>query len=248
MKSAPVLLVPAYNESHRFSAEYFLNLQKLCSNLKIIFINDGSTDTTLSVLHATTRIVPDSLVINLEKNVGKANAIREGFLLALEIFPESIWVGFVDADGSFLIEEIANTIAMIEDAADDFDAVFTKRKVSFEQGSNQKILRIAASNLVFKFLVLGWGQHPDDIQSGFKFFRISEALTFVLASKFKTGWFFEWEIIIRLRSRKVLLRTLQVPVKFSHQENSHIDFRRYPRILSEVLFIKLQQIKSIVLN
>ena len=245
MKSSPILLVPAYNESHRFSPKYFLNLKILCPSLIIVFINDGSTDTTLKVLEEATILVPDSMVISLNENVGKANAIREGFLRTLDIFPNSGWIGFVDADGSFLIEEIATTIVLVEEAPDSCDAVFTNREISFERNTKETILRMIAKRLVFRFLILGWRQHPDDTQSGFKFFRITEPLSIALATKFKTGWFFEWELMIRLRSKNVFLNILQIPIKVLHQDDGHIQFRKYPRILYEVLFIKFQQARSL---
>jgi glycosyltransferase involved in cell wall biosynthesis len=210
-----------------------------------VFVNDGSTDATLKVLEAATMLVPDSFVIDLGENVGKANAIREGFLRILEIYPNISWVGFVDADGSFLTEEIASTVSLIAEVPTDCDAIFTNRSVSFKEKTNEKILRIIAKKLVFNFLVLGWRQHPDDTQSGFKFFRITEALIIALATKFKTGWFFEWELLIRLRSKNSFLNILEVPIKVLHQGDGHIQLKKYPQILFEVLFIKLQQVKSI---
>ena len=245
MKNFPVLLVPAYNETHRFSKEYFLNLRSICSDLVIVFVNDGSTDATLKVLEATTKLVPDSFVIDLDEHVGKANAIREGFLRILEIYPNISWVGFVDADGSFLAEEIASTISLIAEAPTDCDAIFTNRRVSFEKKTNERILRIIAKKIVFTFLVLGWRQHPNDTQSGFKFFRITEALTIALATKFKTSWFFEWELLIRLRSKNSFLNILEVPIRVLHQGDGHIQLAKYPQIFFEILFIKLQQIRSV---
>lgn len=89
------VLIPAYNEER--------NIYQVISVLKkssyideIICINDGSTDQTFKILKAISKI----RVINLQKNLGKANAIAQGLKKA-----KGEIVVFIDGDIKDLKED-----------------------------------------------------------------------------------------------------------------------------------------------
>ena len=121
MKHFPVLLVPAYNESERFSLNYFASIKNIRKDLRLIFIDDGSSDSTFELLKAATQVIDDSLVWGLDRNLGKANAIREGFFRARAMYPNCEWIGFLDADGSFYVEDVFSMISLIDDVQGDVD-------------------------------------------------------------------------------------------------------------------------------
>lgn len=246
LKRPIILVVPAYNEGRRFKTDYFLRIRNLSENLVIIFIDDGSADSTSSLLDAATKVVSDSLVLTLDRNHGKANAIREGFIRAMEMYPTTEWIGFLDADESFFIDDIDSVLSSCNKAKSVVDAIFTIRKVVSKERFSQVVQRQVARHMVFSFLVLGWGQHPDDTQSGFKFFRTSKPFMVAIKDKFETHWFFEWELLIRLRSMNSWPNILQIPVNYAHQEYGNIRVSNYPQIFSELLFIKSKQIKLII--
>jgi glycosyltransferase involved in cell wall biosynthesis len=68
------ILVPAYNEE-RTIASIMEMLALKCADAQIIYINDGSKDRTLDILHAHAR--PTDLVLT-KPNGGKGSAIRMG--------------------------------------------------------------------------------------------------------------------------------------------------------------------------
>lgn len=75
------ILVPCYNEGK--TIEYTcLNLMRLkYPNYYVIFINDGSTDNTSELIDKYTSLVPYFSKLDLDKNLGKANALNKGLEL-----------------------------------------------------------------------------------------------------------------------------------------------------------------------
>jgi dolichyl-phosphate beta-glucosyltransferase len=246
VNSFPVLLIPAFNESLRFSESYFRELSVLNDNLRLIFIDDGSTDSTLSLLEQTSQFIENSEVMYLRENVGKANAVRLGFLKARELYPNCSWIGFLDSDGSFYPDDVTAIISLIPELDSDVDAIFTCRKIVLDEHLFQIFQRRIARNVIFKFLILGWGEHLEDVQSGFKFFRNTDSMFRALDSEFVTRWFFEWEILIRLKSFNSILRIYHYPLKILHKRDGNIRFSNYPHILLEVITIKFLQIRELV--
>ena len=78
--------MPCYNEEFRLNVtafSEFLVLNK--DNYNILFVNDGSTDGTLTVLSKIVSYFPDNCFIyDLKKNRGKAEAVRQGVNVAAE--------------------------------------------------------------------------------------------------------------------------------------------------------------------
>jgi len=92
-----IVVVPCYNEADRLPINQFMARHGDGHDKKIIFVNDGSTDSTLQVLESLRARAPGRFYIhNLTKNVGKAEATRAGLLLAFQENPD--YVGFWDAD------------------------------------------------------------------------------------------------------------------------------------------------------
>jgi len=75
------LIVPVYNEADAidtFLAQLGARLHVPNSRLDIIFVNDGSTDATLSVLLEVAAKRDDVTVVNLSRNFGKEAAMTAG--------------------------------------------------------------------------------------------------------------------------------------------------------------------------
>ena len=83
MKKQVTILVPCYNEEKCIHMLY----SKLVSiislheqyNWELLFVNDGSTDNTLSVIEGLNAGDPRVAYIDLSRNFGKENAMLAGF-------------------------------------------------------------------------------------------------------------------------------------------------------------------------
>ena len=78
------IIIPVYNESESILhfIEELSGLYRNSSDTEIIFVNDGSTDDTLSILKASMNNLPNSRIINLYRNYGKSIALQAGFDVA----------------------------------------------------------------------------------------------------------------------------------------------------------------------
>jgi dolichyl-phosphate beta-glucosyltransferase len=188
-----VVVVPCFNEERRLREDDFLALAG--SGLRLLFVDDGSTDRTRDRLRALAGRGDGTIdLLALETNRGKGEAVRLGLLRALEGGPDT--VGYVDADLSTPTEEILRLRAELDE-----------RRVAVVMGSRVRLLgtRIdrhagrhylgrvfaTAASLILRLPVY-------DTQCGAKFFRASETLRQALDRPFRSRWAFDVELIGRL--------------------------------------------------
>ena len=76
------ILVPCYNEADCATETLGAALAQQYPDFEVIAINDGSSDDTAAILNQLAGENPRLRVIHLDKNLGKANALRMGALAA----------------------------------------------------------------------------------------------------------------------------------------------------------------------
>ncbi|MCB0225288.1 MAG: glycosyltransferase [Anaerolineae bacterium] len=94
--SSVLLLVPVRNEANTLP-DLLPALDRLdypVAQLTLVFINDGSTDTSEAILQSWTATRPNWHVLSLQQNRGKANALNR----ALSQFPQGEIIAIFDAD------------------------------------------------------------------------------------------------------------------------------------------------------
>ena len=69
-RSHTYMVVPVFNEESRFDLSYWKNMMQI-KNTTWIFIDDGSTDNTLSMLSKVTHKT-NSIVLSNHLNIGKS--------------------------------------------------------------------------------------------------------------------------------------------------------------------------------
>ncbi len=198
------LVVPCYNEAARLRADAFLDFLGAPPQMRLRLVDDGSQDGTCALLEEMRARRPGSVaVLRLERNQGKAEAVRQGMLAALEgsLFPgEGIQlVGFWDADLSTPLDSLPL-----------FMEAFAQRPACrLVMGSRIRLLgrRIVRRPLrhylgrVFSTAAsLAIGLPVYDTQCGAKLFRADQELRSVLSTPFSDSWLFDVEILDRFRS------------------------------------------------
>ena len=109
-----IICVPCYNESKRLDKEAFISAVNEHSDIAFLFVNDGSKDNTLDVLNELAEKHANLQVLNLEKNVGKAEAVRLGILQALQSPQSPHYVGFYDADMATPLTDLYEMVKQIK--------------------------------------------------------------------------------------------------------------------------------------
>jgi len=93
--------------------------------VRLLFVDDGSTDRTPAIVDGMKSSVPDSVdVIHLQANQGKAEAVREGILAGLRLRPDL--VGFWDADLSTPLSAVDDFLVLAAKRPD-FDIILGSR-------------------------------------------------------------------------------------------------------------------------
>ncbi|WP_425476984.1 poly-beta-1,6-N-acetyl-D-glucosamine synthase [Novilysobacter arseniciresistens] len=94
------ILVPCHNEGENVEETIAALLAQRYPDFEIVAINDGSTDDTGARLDALARSHPQVRAVHLDRNLGKANALRMGALASRSEY-------LVCIDGDALLDEYA---------------------------------------------------------------------------------------------------------------------------------------------
>jgi dolichyl-phosphate beta-glucosyltransferase len=236
-------VVPFFNETSRWSPEYWNSLQY--KNIFLFFVDDGSTDYTVDLL-AT---VSHAHLIKLEKNIGKAEAVRFGIYTALNSGRNFQVVGFLDADGAF---EASEVIGIIEDApyifAKGFQAIWASRVKLSGRSISRTNLRHLIGRIIAAFFSTSFGDFPYDSQCGFKLYRVDDRMKKSFLYESQTRWFFELEHLANygVQNRR-LLKIWEVPLmSWADIKGSKIYSTQSIIIIREILLVykKLRSLKS----
>src|SRR5204863_2527967 len=205
-----LLVVPCFNEEKRLDAEAFRAF-----DADFLFVNDGSRDGTLRLLQSLRASDPQRFsILDLERNSGKAEAVRRGILAALDRNPDL--TGFWDADLATPLSEVPGFLEVF-DTRPEIEMVFGARvrllgREISRQASRHYLGRVGAT-LISRTL----GLAVYDTQCGAKLFRASDALRSVFARPFLSRWIFDVEILARfieMQGRDAVARAVyEYPVK-----------------------------------
>ena len=189
-----IIVVPCYNESSRIhEGEYLSALPD--SNFHLLFVNDGSTDATQTKLQKLcSQSAGKASLLSLDKNQGKAEAVRLGLLQALASGAE--YVGYLDADLATPLSEMKRLVSELEQS--ECQAIFGSRVALLGHDIQRKPFRHYLGRIFATAASLILGIPVYDTQCGAKVFQASELLNASLSESFKSRWVFDVEIIGRL--------------------------------------------------
>ena len=242
------IIVPCFNEAGRFNPEYWKEIIADSLFVEWIFVDDGSTDNTFEILSDLSNL-PAVRIMKLESNRGKAEAIRSGFISsqAFGVMENSeiVGVGFIDSDGAFQKYDIINilNLAVAQFTSNheiSYGAIISSRvklggRQIFRSASRHYIGRIIAT-----YLCKNWSTAPYDTQSGFKVFQKTSSLAKSIEKPFRTRWFFDIELFLRLHSYDSnALNVWEEPLNYWKDViGSKIKKREYLLIIIEIVRVR----------
>ena len=153
-------VVPAYNEEESIEKFYKVlsaNLIKLDKDDEIVFVDDGSTDSTLEILKKLASKDKKIRIFSFRKNRGKAEALTVGFQMA-----KGDYIVTLDADLQDRPEEIKNLLAKAKEGFDLVSGWKKNRKDSFTSVIFSKFFNFIMSSF--------WGVHLHDYNCGLKLY------------------------------------------------------------------------------
>jgi glycosyltransferase involved in cell wall biosynthesis len=187
-------VLPCYNEARRLAPEAFYLALRPRPWLRLLFVDDGSTDGTARLL---ARLAADHEridVLTLPANRGKASAVHAGLQRALR--SEADHIGYWDSDLATPLEEL-----------DGMSAEMIRRGAFLVMGARVQMLGRAIHRLHRRHYLgrlfatgasLTVGLPVYDTQCGAKLVRNDAVAREILAPPFVSAWIFDVEILARL--------------------------------------------------
>jgi glycosyltransferase involved in cell wall biosynthesis len=195
------VIIPSYNESENLPDTLARIPRQERPDLRVIVVDDGSSDGTAEVAHRHGADV----VVSHQRNMGLGAALRTGLAAANELDAKA--AVYVDADGEYLPEQIPDLLAPI--IAGEADYVLGSRYLGKRQ--RQRVVRLL-SNLVFTGLLrLASGRRITDGQTGFRAFsRRALACAEIIHD-------YNYAQVLTLDLLKKGMRMREVPITYSRR-------------------------------
>jgi glycosyltransferase involved in cell wall biosynthesis len=189
-KTSRVVVIPCFNEERRLNPVFFVDLVNTHA-CELIFVDDGSTDNTYNVISSLPLAQASFEIIRLDKNRGKANAIRVGLNHALIKGYE--FIGLYDADGAIHPQDMGNAFQIIGGSTD-INVVSGARILLAGNNVSRLNHRRWMGRIIATLVSLIMGLQIYDPQSPCKVYRAS-CLAVISKFNIKTKWFVDAEIL-----------------------------------------------------
>lgn len=216
MVGRTTIVVPCYNEADRLDTFSLLRFANSRPEIGFLFVDDGSRDSTVDHLHLLHDAEPHRMhFLQLRENQGKAEAVRQGMLMALGIAApndEAIQEATIDS-GRFVVDLPESVGFWDADMATPLDAIpefqRTLHRLSPIQmviGSRHRLLgrkiRRSTSRAILGAAFARVASHAigvpiRDTQCGAKLFRVNNFTRQLFAERFMARWIFDVELFAR---------------------------------------------------
>ncbi|WP_394972379.1 glycosyltransferase [uncultured Croceitalea sp.] len=235
-KSCVGVVIPCYNEEERLLSNEFKTFANSNLGYHLCFVNDGSTDNTLKVLHEL-RIGNETniSIYNCKENGGKAEAVRLGInhLIKDQQFN---YVGFLDADLSTDFKDFDDLVKTIENS--EFKIVSGSRIARMGADITKESARKIISMTINKIIQTILGMPFKDTQCGAKIMN-REIAKEMFQKKFVTKWLFDVEVFMRMRKfygkAKARQAICEQPLKrWIHADGSKLSMKDSIKILGQL--------------
>ena len=188
------IIVPCYNESKRLNTEAFVRYAEKNKWVYFIFVNDGSADDTFEIInYMCGSNTEQMLCVDQKINVGKAEAIRQGFLKAIDL--DFYNIGYWDADLATPLNVIDKLCTLLEGKS--VMVVIGARVKLLGYRIERKPLRHYLGRLFATCASHVLGLPIYDTQCGAKIFKNNSVLKKVFSTPFIVKWTFDVEILAR---------------------------------------------------
>lgn len=193
------IVIPCYNEAKRLKVEEFSRFLATIPDIDLCFVNDGSSDGTLSLLEDFSCSAPERiLVVDCAENGGKAEAVRQGMkqLIALDRYQ---WLGFADADLATPLEEMERLARLAGEEGSEM--VMGARLKRMGANIERKLFRHYTGRVFATVVSVLFHLNAYDTQCGAKIFTAGLAES-VFEKPFISRWLFDVEMLLRIKRQR----------------------------------------------
>jgi dolichol-phosphate mannosyltransferase len=184
------VIMPAYNEGQKIKESVIRTHQELSligRDFEIIVANDGSTDRTAEILSQLSSSFPNVKAVNLPRNRGKGEALREGFKQS-----KGELICFLDADLDLPPEQIRLFFEIMK--TEDADVVIGS-KMHPDSRVEYPIHRRIISLIYFTITKILFSLPVRDTQTGLKLFK-REVLELCMPRMLVKAFAYDLELLV----------------------------------------------------
>lgn len=190
------IVIPCYNEAKKFALENYSGFIHDHPEYLFCFVNDGSTDGTADLMMTLDARHANAVTFHLDRNSGKAEAIRAGMRYILNTFHVD-FVAYIDADLSAPLSELKRFVLILE-IEKDLQLIFGSRVLLFGKEIERSSFRHYSGRIVATMISLVLRTPIYDTQCGLKVFRKNMAIC-LFEAPFISKWLFDVELFARIR-------------------------------------------------
>ena len=234
-----IIVIPSYNESKSLRKHSFFSFLENHKNVGVCFVNDGSTDTTLSILKEFEKELSDQIfVYDCKKNLGKAGATLEGIKYCSKNFNYKK-IAYIDAD---LATSLKETYRVSGKLKGELAFVFGSRIKKLGSKIERSSFRFFTGRVIATFISIILDLGVYDTQCGIKVFT-KELSVLVFNKPFISKWLFDVEIffrIIKIYGRKeAITKMREIPLhKWEDKGDSKVKMSYFFKLWLDLLTIK----------
>jgi len=190
------LIIPCYNEESRLSTKDYESFIARNPHFTLFFVDDGSTDQTLrALMQISTQYLDRIVVLPLETNSGKAEAVRRGIEKALSHHSYD-YLGYWDADLATPLSEIYRFEKIIREESP--WVVLGSRVVRAGAHMERIWYRHILGRSFATVVGITTGIPIYDTQCGAKFFK-QDIARLIFNTKFISNYLFDIELFMRIK-------------------------------------------------
>ena len=191
------VIIPCYNEAKRLDVSSFINFLEEGENnsIHLLFVNDGSSDDTIRVINELKGKYRTVEVLDLKKNVGKAEAIRAGINSSHQNGYD--FLGYLDADLATPLEEM-HRLRNLAEEKNPYIILGARIKILGVTNIQRERSRHYIGR-VFATVVSNMLKLPIyDTQCGAKLIR-KDIAQVIFKESFVSKWLFDVELLFRIK-------------------------------------------------
>jgi dolichyl-phosphate beta-glucosyltransferase len=218
------LVIPCYNEANRLPLDQYVDFLSHSNSVKLLLVNDGSSDNTTTVLQKLQKQFPEKIdILELKQNLGKAEAVRKGVQHLSS--SQTSKIGYLDADLSTTLEEC---ISLAQKVVPSVPFVFGSRILKIDNQIERKWYRFLIGRIVATVISKMLRIKVYDTQCGCKIFTRETAQS-LFQERFLSKWLFDVELFFRMIALvgrpQISQKTKEIPLqRWVDTEDSRVQF------------------------
>ncbi|MFV5690242.1 glycosyltransferase [Flavobacterium sp. ZT3R25] len=225
------IVLPCYNEENGISIDEYSGFLDKTQNILICFVNDGSSDNTIGIIQVLKQKYPDQIhILNLEKNLGKAEAVRSGINYCNQNYTHK-HIGYLDADLATTLEEF---VELQKYLVENISFCFGSRILKLGSVITRKNSRFLIGRIIATFISNVLQLKIYDTQCGCKIFT-KELSLLLFKEKFISKWLFDVELFYRMKiiygKENAIQKMAEIPLKsWTEKGNSKVKVTYFFRL------------------